>query len=180
MRIGDWIQTFSGRQFWPLDPRTDEVFVEDIAHALAMQCRYAGHCLRFYSVAEHSVLLARKAMRLGGAADARWALLHDASEAYLLDLPRPLKRSVTGYREAEARVMENVCDRFGLPADMPQLVHDLDSRIIGDERANLARSVAAWDFDPEPIGVVLKFWTPADAENAFLAEFERLFPEHAR
>ena len=58
-RKGGWIQTYTGRQFWPMDPRSHEVFIEDIAHSLSMMCRYAGHCERFYSVAEHSILLAR-------------------------------------------------------------------------------------------------------------------------
>ena len=56
-RCGDWIQTFTGRQFWPLDPHVDEIYIEDIAHSLSMQCRFTGHSLRFYSVAEHSVLV---------------------------------------------------------------------------------------------------------------------------
>jgi len=54
-RNGDWIQTFSGLQFWPLDPRPDEINIEDIAHALSLQCRFGGHCNRFYSVADHSI-----------------------------------------------------------------------------------------------------------------------------
>lgn len=58
-RIGDWIQTFTGRQFWPLDPQPDHIDIADIAHALAHDCRFGGHCRRFYSVAEHSVLLSR-------------------------------------------------------------------------------------------------------------------------
>ena len=56
-RGGDWMQTYSGFQFWPLDPRPEEIHVIDIAHSLANQCRYAGHCREFYSVAQHSVLL---------------------------------------------------------------------------------------------------------------------------
>lgn len=54
-RRGDWIQTFTGRRFWPLDPRPEDVCIEDIAHALSLKCRFGGHCTRFYSVAEHSV-----------------------------------------------------------------------------------------------------------------------------
>lgn len=75
-RRGDWMQTYTGRQFWPLDPLPEDVFIEDIAHALSMQCRYAGHVTRFYSVAEHSVLIARcappeaKLYALLGASDA--------------------------------------------------------------------------------------------------------------
>ena len=58
VRIGDWIQVHSGRQFWPLDPRTEEVDIHDIAHALSLVCRFTGHVKEFYSVAQHSVLVA--------------------------------------------------------------------------------------------------------------------------
>ncbi len=176
IRHGDWMQTFTGRRFWPLDPRADEIHVEDIAHALSMQCRYAGHCLRFYSVAEHSVLLAR-AMDLYG--DARWALLHDASEAYLVDVPRPVKPYLDGYKLAESTVMAAVCQRFGLPPAMPAKVHEADNRIIADERANLSVCEAEWDFEAKPMGIALEFWAPAEAKAEFLSMFERLFPEHS-
>lgn len=63
MRHGDWMQTYSGRKFWPVDPRPEEVFIEDIAHALSMICRFGGHSLVFYSVAQHSVLVARNLKR---------------------------------------------------------------------------------------------------------------------
>lgn len=178
MRLGDWMQTFSGRQFWPLDPLPDEVHIEDIAHALSMQCRYAGHCRRFYSVAEHSVLLA---LHFHGQPDlARWALLHDASEAYLVDVPRPVKPHLMGYRQAEAAVMKAVCQRFGLPLEMPEPVHRADNRIIADERANLSTCVAEWDFNELPLGVKLQHWSPDSAEESFLGVFALLFPEHDR
>lgn len=65
-RRGDWMQTFSGIQFYPLDPRVEDVRIEDIARALAMQCRYNGHVTRFYSVAEHSVRVAMLAFACSG------------------------------------------------------------------------------------------------------------------
>src|SRR4051794_15527189 len=86
-RRGGWITTFSRRQFWPLDPHSDEIHIEDIAHSLSQQCRFGGHSRSFYSVAQHSCLVSA----LCKANDALWGLLHDASEAYLGDIPRPLK-----------------------------------------------------------------------------------------
>ena len=83
-RKGDWMQTHSGIQFWPLDPRPEDILIEDIAHALSNQCRFAGHCCFHYSVAQHSVLVSENVP----AQDAMWGLLHDAGEAYLVDLPR--------------------------------------------------------------------------------------------
>lgn len=170
MRHGDWIHTFSGGRFWPMDPHAEDVEIVDIAHSLAMQCRFAGHCIRFYSVAEHCVLLSRVVPPL----HALWALLHDASEAYLVDVPRPVKPYLTGYREAEALVMMAVCRRFGLDYAMPQAVHEADWRILGDERANLSPCVAEWSDPPRPLGVELQFWPPERAEVEFLARFEAL------
>lgn len=178
-RHGSFMQTFTGRQFWPMDPRASEVFIEDIAHSLAMQTRYAGHCLRFYSVAEHSVLLARYFRRQGASVDVQlWALLHDASEAYLVDVPRPVKPFLAGYKAAEARVMRAICDRFDLAHEMPAEVHAADGAIIGNERANMAPCVAEWYATGQGLdGVYLRNWRPEVAELEFLAEFKRLMDE---
>ncbi len=97
-RLGDWIQTASGGSFFPLDPRPEEVDIDDIATALSRMNRYNGHFsdkFDFYSVAEHSILLAQYVQeRTGSATHAMWALLHDAAEAYTSDVPRPLKRQI--------------------------------------------------------------------------------------
>lgn len=169
-RNGQWMQTYTGRQFWPLDPRPEEIFIEDIAHALSMQCRYAGHCKKFYSVAEHSVILAEYVP----APFKLWALLHDASEAYLTDIPRPLKGDLAGYRALEDRVMLAVCQRFGLSDDMPSIVAEADDRIIGDERSNLSNPWVEWTYSPKPLGVRLHHWSPEMAEQVFLGVFRAL------
>lgn len=169
---GDWMQTAAGRQFWPMDPRPNEVFIDDIAHALSMLCRFGGHCLRFYSVAEHSVLLAMRApepYRL-------WALLHDASEGYLVDVPRPIKSSLGGYKEAEAKVTHAISVRFNLHLGCPDVVKRLDRAILLDERAqNMTPTPHIWGGgDVEPLGVTLQFWNPERARAEFLATFEHL------
>jgi hypothetical protein len=170
-RVGDWMQTYSGRQFWPIDPRSDEIFIEDIAHALSMQCRYAGHSLRFYSVAEHSVLLSD----VVSPEHALWALLHDASEAYLTDVIRPLKPYLTGYKFREKKVMQAVAERFRLKGEMPSEVEQADSRICLDERAqNMAATSHDWSLEGGPLGVFLQFWSPAKAEAEFLQRFIEL------
>jgi len=182
-RIGDWIQTYTGRQFWPLDPRADEIHIEDIAHSLSLQCRYAGHCKRFYSVAEHSVLLARyvsQPVKL-------WALLHDASEAYLVDVPRPIKPYLENYEDVERRLMYRIRDRFGLfsvkdkpsgvawAGHMPAEVKTADMRICVDEKAQNMAPGLMWGIDGlEPLGVTLQFWSPDEAERQFLACFGEL------
>lgn len=172
-RVGDWMQTWSARKFWPLDPHAEEVFIEDIAHSLSMQCRYAGHCRRFYSVAEHSVLMARWLLPNHGPEIALWGLMHDASEAYLVDVPRPVKPYLAGYKDAESKVMAAVCQRFGLAKEMPAIVHDADNRIIGDELENM--TPMAWHARyNEPLGVSLRYWSPEKAEVEFLATFDAL------
>jgi hypothetical protein len=143
-RAGGWICTASGREFWPLDPRPEEVDIEDIAHALSRACRFAGHCSRLYTVGEHSILVASWVPP----EDALWGLLHDAAEAYLPDMPRPLKRlpEFAWYRAAERRVMDAVCDRFGLPRAEPQSVKAADLRALATEARDLMppRSVTRW------------------------------------
>ena len=138
------MQTASGRQFWPLDPRPEEIVIEDIAHALALQCRFAGHCREPYSVAQHSVLVSRAC----DPRDALWGLLHDASEAYLQDMIRPLKRSpgfADRYLEAEVRLQAVICDRFGLPCEEPASVHRADVAVLlAEARDLLAPPPATW------------------------------------
>ena len=173
-RQGDFMQTATGRKFWPLSPRADEVFIEDIAHSLSLQCRYAGHCLRFYSVAEHSVLIARHLAAKYAPEVALWGLLHDASEAYLVDVPRPVKPYLTGYKDAEAKVMAAVCDRFGLVHEMPAAVHDADNRIIADELINLVPMEWHDRYAGKELGVRLRYWSPEQAREEFMATFDVL------
>lgn len=173
-RQGDFMQTATGRKFWPMDPRADEVFIEDIAHSLSLQCRYAGHCLRFYSVAEHSVLIARHLRGQYDEQTALWGLLHDASEAYLVDVPRPVKPYLTGYKVAEAAVMAAVCDRFGLAHEMPAAVHDADKRIIADELVNMVPMDWHARYAGKEIGMRLRYWSPEQAREEFMATFDAL------
>lgn len=175
-RHGDFMQTFTGKKFWPMDPRANEVCIRDIAHSLSLQCRYAGHCRRFLSVAEHSVLIARWVRGQTDAQTALWGLLHDASEAYLIDVPRPVKPFLSGYKAAESKVMAAVCHRFGLPLKMPDLVHEADERIIADELVNLV--LMAWHArHDDPLGVTLRYWSPEEAEIEFLETFKALSVE---
>lgn len=169
-RRGDWMQTATGRAFWPLDPRIDEICIEDIAHGLSMNCRYGGHCLRFYSVAEHCVHMAHAAPEGFGLA----ALMHDASEAYLADVIRPIKARLTNYKAIEADLERMIAQRFGLAWPMPPEVKALDERIIADEKAQaMAPAPIKWTQWQEvpALGVTLQFWTPEVARDEFLKTF---------
>jgi 5'-deoxynucleotidase YfbR-like HD superfamily hydrolase len=90
-RRGDWICTFTGQKVWPFDPRPEEIKLEDIAHSLAMQCRWTGHTTEFYSVAQHACMVASLVERVCPAY-ALAALHHDSPEAYFHDTARPTKQ----------------------------------------------------------------------------------------
>jgi hypothetical protein len=168
---GDWLSTYSGKVFHPISPRVDEVCIVDIAHALSLQCRYAGHVSSFYSTGEHCVHIANylpEEYKL-------WGLLHDAAEAYLVDIPRPLKRYLPDYRAIEQRVMFAICEHFGLRRMEPPEVKDADDRIIENERRVLLAPNPLWSHDRAPLpGVTIECWTPAQSEQHFLAAFFRL------
>lgn len=168
-RKGDWMQTSQGRQFWPLDPRADEIDIRDIAGALSKLCRYGGQCLRFYSVAEHCVHVAKHAPEGLELA----ALMHDASEAYLSDVIRPIKSHLSNYLEIEAGLELVIAERFDLAWPMPPEVKRLDTAILADERDQaMAPPPVPWPQTTElPLGVMLQFWSPWRAEEEFLRAF---------
>jgi hypothetical protein len=170
-RKGNWMQTYSGRQFWPLDPRPEEVFINDIAHGLANACRYAGHCLQFYSVAEHSVLLSYivpQSMALTG-------LLHDATEAYVVDVPRPIKPFLPGYKDIEAGVWRAIAARFGCPEELPDEIKVADNAMLLAEQAKImAPPPAPWNVPGVAAETPIHCWQPDVAERMFLYRFMEL------
>lgn len=179
-RKGDWIQTYCSRQFWALDPRPEDFDIRDIAHALSMICRFNGHCLRFYSVAEHSILMAIYFIKKGEYANALWALLHDGTEAYLCDVPRPIKPYLTGYKEVEDSLMAVIAERFGLGGVvMPKAVKDTDYAILfAEAEQNMGPAPATWNSPVAALDIKLQYWTPEQAERNFLHVFEALTNPH--
>lgn len=129
------IHTASGLTLDLLDPDPACIQLEDIASGLAHVCRFAGQCSRFYPVAQHSVLCSQ----VVAPEHARWALLHDATEAYLGDIPRPVKSLCPEYRQLEARLHLAVARRFGLAQRMPDEVHAADTAMLVAEWAVLMR-----------------------------------------
>lgn len=170
-RLGNWMQTYSGRQFWPLDPRPEEVFIEDIAHGLANACRYAGHCLKFYSVAEHSVLMSY----IVPARLALVALLHDATEAYVVDVPRPLKPYLPGYQNIELKVWKAIAARFGVAEKMPDEIKVADNAMLLAEQAQImAPPPAPWNIPGVAANTPIPCWSPDVAKQMFLNRFKEL------
>jgi uncharacterized protein len=118
--LNGWIRTFTGKRFYPLQPRLQDIDITDITHALSLQCRFTGHCICHYSVAEHSLLVAS----LVPEEHQLQALLHDASEAYLTDVARPVKHSpeYTFYRKVEKHVQSLIYEYFNCdPEEAPEL-----------------------------------------------------------
>lgn len=166
-----WIQTYTGKKFFPLNPRVEDIDILDIAHALSLMCRYGGHCSHFYSVGEHSVILSRVVPK----EDALWALLHDATEAYLVDVPRPVKKELTNYREIEAGLEVAIAMKFGLGLPMPEAVKHADNSILTDEmHALMPNPPDRWDNELPALGVWFPLWDPPHAEAAFLKRFNEL------
>ena len=111
------IRTHSGKWVNVFEPTADMFVIEDISHALSRQCRFAGHLEHHYSVAQHSIMCSY----LVPQEYALQALMHDASEAYLVDIPSPIKRHLSNYKEIEDKVMKCIADKFGFnfPFDEP-------------------------------------------------------------
>lgn len=176
-----WIETYTGRMVTPVDPDPITLCVTDVAHALANKCRYSGHTRRFYTVAEHSWLMAEYALAKGDRESARWALIHDAVEAYLPDVPRPLKPFLANWKELEANMERAVKEHFDeYPnAAVEGLVHSLDTRILLTEAQVLLPSRGQrWEIDAKPLDTRLRCWQPSIARRNFLEAFEVLFPHY--
>ena len=129
-----WIQTYTGRRFNPTKPIIDSIVLEDIAHPLSMQCRFSGHLSCFYSVAQHSVLTSY----ICDKKDQLHALLHDASEAYIVDIPRPIKRKLKEYVSLEKVMQDAIFERFNLSKKIPESVKKADDIILETEARDLS------------------------------------------
>lgn len=173
-RIGDWMQTISGRAYWPLSPQIADVSITDIAHALSMICRFGGHTSRFYSVAEHSVLVSRCVPP----EHALQALLHDATEAYVGDVVRPLKQNLTGYDEIEDRNWAVIAQQFGVPYVMHPSVKDADNAVLLAEKAALLKEPPiAWHWAQDLKPAAVRIWWfnwPWLAKWRFLRRYKEL------
>ena len=161
----DSIRTHSGLYVNVFEPTPEMICIEDIAHALSHQCRFSGHLLKFYSVAQHSIHVAQLV-----SSDNKFdALMHDASEAYLLDIPTPIKARLENYKILEANLMKVIADKFGFKfpfdaevkkADADMLLEEWHSLMIGDDVSVIALS-------------------PKRSKEAFLKQFHILKPSEA-
>ena len=175
-----WIQTYTGRKFWPLDPKPEDVHILDIAHALSMKCRYSGHCKRFYSIAEHSChvhdVLTGKALEQSPIIK-MWGLLHDAGEAYLCDVPRPVKPELKGFKRLERNIQEVVARKFGLYSlgFFPEVSVADNAMLHAEYLQNMQQlRELVWEVPEPPADVKLGYWYPDRAKREFMARFRLL------
>lgn len=172
-----WMWTYSGKHLHPLAPVADEIELIDIAHGLSLQNRYGGHTTKPYSVAEHSVIVSFYV----DPRFAREALLHDAAEAYIGDLIRPIKYQpcMQAFRDAEVRLEAAIFERFDIVSteESRAAVKTIDDRILLDEVSQIIRG---GDIGPvqhlgPPLGVRIECLNGRKAEHVFLRRFRELF-----
>lgn len=130
----EYITTFSKIHFTPLAPKQEDIWIQDIAHALSLMTRANGHFREFYSVAQHSLDCAMAAKEEGrGAREVLACLLHDASEAYLSDITRPVKANLPEYRKIEKRLQDAIYAKYipgGLTEQEEQIVKRVDDACL--------------------------------------------------
>jgi len=181
MRKGGWITTYSGKKFWPLDPKAEDISIYDIAHALSLICRFGGHCRNFYSVAQHSILGAQHILlkEKSNALAAYEFLFHDASEAYLCDLSRPIKHdSLLGslYKKAEKKLEQAIAERFNVSYPLSQICKDTDMSMLLTEARDLGLDTTGWIVAPQDRCFEDKIvpWSPVESEQGFLRMYDSL------
>ncbi|RKP48438.1 metal-dependent phosphohydrolase [Trinickia fusca] len=168
------VLTFSGGLYNLLEPELSQISILDIAHSLSNLCRFGGHSRVFYSVAQHSVLVSMSVR-----SDLQFdALLHDAAEALVGDVPKPLKMLLPDYQVIERRVESALFARFGITYPLAGEIKIADKRVLHTELRDLTfNEPANWDelrdFTPLPERIVPL--NPIQAKNLFMERFSSLY-----
>jgi len=165
------ILTMSGKLISLYNPQVDKICIEDIAHGLGNLCRFGGQVSKFYSVAEHSVHCCRIApdhLKLV-------ALMHDATEAYLIDLPRPIKVQLAQYRDFEDKLAVAIFERFGLDIDLLAEIKSVDNHMLTVEAFHLMRQDGEFNWpECQDKKMYLPCWNPEFAKSVFMDAFNLL------
>lgn len=187
-----WLQTFCGIKFNVFEPKLEDILIQDIAHALSNISRFGGHCREFTSVAQHCVLVSRlidnPALPTHELAKLKLAgLLHDATEAYLIDLPSPIKRQMPVYVSIENNLHSLVAKKFDLTMEDFHAIKLYDKvALVMESKALMAPFHPDWEIDDSVLGQVLtcsedypgfykQCWTPKQAEHIYLNTFTELW-----
>jgi 5'-deoxynucleotidase YfbR-like HD superfamily hydrolase len=180
-----FIATASGKKFFILEPRLEDIDIYDIAHSLALQCRWTGHTKYHYSIAQHSYYCSF----IGPDSEAFDRLMHDAAEAYTGDMNRPLKHYTeagTFYRKVEANVQHAIAARFGFSVVEPKSVKLADNSMLYAEKDQITNAkfeeAQVWEsYTERPAAwsgkwpIEIEEWSPDKAKQIFLTRFEDLY-----
>jgi len=169
--------TYSGRKISILYPGVEDINIEDIAHALSLQCRYNGHCNKFYSVAEHSILAARMFKARYGIkfeCDFIYTLMHDAAEAYLGDIVHPIKSYLGEFKQYEENLLRCIANKFNLCWPVPKEIKEIDVAILHDESIQvMASKPQSWSqITSLPLGIKIFGLEWQQAIKLFLVRYD--------
>jgi hypothetical protein len=182
-RKGGSIQTYTGLIFYPLDPRIEEIEVDDVAHALSNKARFTGHTRRFYSTGEHSVRVSRHLASTGASLMEQYVgLHHDDTDAYLPDVPTPLKvlPEFKWFRDLEKHMQSLCFQRFGCVVEDYSVIKNSDIVLLLTEKRDLMpKKNSNWNHkytqSPIPEPYHIDPWEPAFAEQMYLELHQALF-----
>lgn len=167
-----FIETYSGKRIDFFDPKPDQIDIEDIAIGLCRLPRFAGQTSQFYSVAQHSLNVARilpDKHKLQG-------LMHDAAEAFIGDLPTPFKRNIPAFGELESRIWGAICAKYNIEPVLHPLVKVADATMLVSERDVMKPAMSDWGpyEDNLRVDVTWQGWHMDAIKSTFLTQFTRL------
>lgn len=170
--VGPTILLASGNYFDFEAPEQSTFTIEDVAHALAMVCRFAGHCCRHYSVAQHSVHVSE----IVPPEHAYQGLMHDAPEFAVGDMAKPLKVMLPQYTVVEKRVEAAVFQRFNVAMPLPPSIKEADIQMLATEQRQLMHNRDDWNYTRgrQPLDFTIPVWTPGQAKSRFLKRYHEL------
>lgn len=180
-RKGNWCETYTGQKFWTLDPSPYEITIVDIAHALSHICRYGGHSKHFYSVAQHSIIVSQQIKKDGYNYLAQlYGLMHDAAEAYICDLPRPIKICLEQYSKFEKAIQKAVYEKIGIRAPdhfQQQIIDRIDKLVMYNEAIELMHNHITDNFDAPKIklDIDVSYRDMQEVKKEFIQLYNYLF-----
>jgi uncharacterized protein len=178
-RKGKWLETYCGR-FWVLDPREEDVYLEDIAHALSQMCRFTGHTRYFYSVAQHclNMLYVSKKMKYDEKIQF-YGLLHDSPEIFICDIPNPFKKMIPEYKKIEEGIEKVIYNSFGLPYPdeaVRKVIEKLDWDLCVAEGKALMSNKGNWidDHPYDEVNIDTSIRKMLDVKSEFIDQSQQL------
>lgn len=174
--LGPWAQVYSGAKYYPLNPRAEDILLDDIIHHLSRIGRYNGGTAskRPYTVAQHSVYVMEDVRHRGGTSEECFCgLMHDATEAYMGDLIRPLKRLIPDFERLEEKLFSAIAEKFGMAPEIPEIVRRADNAVLMAEKRRLVPNADPWSIEEPPASWITTFnvWDAKRAEKAFRESF---------